>query len=478
MIYGHDRHCNHNHYHNIPFKLKHNRVCAVAPFWLLHSRTYGTRRRKAGEHSQPSPSSSGRRQQQQQVKEDAVVVAAAGVTNNSVTVDRVTGAPGEPTFTGPVPRDVLTVQYSRSSGPGGQHANKVSSQAEVRFSISSAVWLTERTRLRLRTLAREQGHINKRDEVVIVSSRTRSQHKNLEDAISRVHALCTEASRLPRVATEAQKKKVAILQRAHDERRLKEKKRRKDNKRKGDGHTIQFQADGTGNRRCVTVLTPKVHANAPSPMPVLFYFHGAGGNAGHCGMMPDASGVALQDYARRYGFVLVCGEALQDAYGKGGLWAIPEVMTQRSGPRCSSKDTEDNVYMRNVVARLEQQPSIYDTKRMFTSGCSMGSAFSEFIGQCFYIWYGPSVLSAFATHSTGLKVKNDGLEFPPDNYNKSIGWGDCDACQFFPLVPRKSPGLKACLNDNTDDGVFYRSTKQMERVWKGLGNTVEAHYYP
>ena len=230
MIYGHDRYCNHNHYHNIHLKLKHNRVCAVAPFWLLHSRTYGTRRRKAGEHSQPSPSSSGRRRQQQQVKEDAVVVAAAGVTN-SVTVDRETGAPGEPTFTGPVPRDVLTVQYSRSSGPGGQHANKVSSQAEVRFSISSAVWLTERTRLRLRTLAREQGHINKRDEVVIVSSRTRSQHKNLEDAISRVHALCTEASRLPRVATEAQKKKVAILQRAHDERRLKEKKRRKDNKR-------------------------------------------------------------------------------------------------------------------------------------------------------------------------------------------------------------------------------------------------------
>ena len=241
---------------------------------------------------------------------------------------------------------------------------------------------------------------------------------------------------------------------------------------------VLYLTDGTGNRRCVTVLTPKVHANASSPMPVLFYFHGAGGNAGHCGMTPDASGVALQDYARRYGFVLVCGEALQDAYGTGGLWAIPEVMTQRSGPRCSPKDTEDNVYMRNVVTRLEQQPSIYDTKRMFTSGCSMGSAFSEFIGQCFYTWYGPSVLSAFATHSTGLKVKNDGLEFPPDNYNKSIGWGDCDACQFFPLVPRKSPGLKACLNDNTDDGVFYRSTKQMERVWKGLGNKVEAHYYP
>merc|ERR1711879_1008556 len=102
-------------------------------------------------------------------------------------------------------------------------------------------------------------------------------------------------------------------------------------------------------------------------MPVLFYFHGAGGNGGNCG------GGEKGMLAEKYGFGLVCGEALQDIYGNGGQWTIPEVQTDATGTRCQKKDSPDIIYMRNAVAALEQSGDTFDTTRLFFSGCSFGS---------------------------------------------------------------------------------------------------------
>ncbi|MEE6528629.1 hypothetical protein FKM82_031203 [Ascaphus truei] len=56
-----------------------------------------------------------------------------------------------PTF--PVQRrpliDRLSISYSRSSGPGGQHVNKVNTKAEVRFNLSSADWIPENVRQKI-----------------------------------------------------------------------------------------------------------------------------------------------------------------------------------------------------------------------------------------------------------------------------------------------------------------------------------------
>lgn len=110
---------------------------------------------------------------------------------------------------------------------------------------------------------------------------------------------------------------------------------------------------------------------------------------------------ALRCFKIRYGFALVCGEALQDIFGHGGQWNIPEIQTDETGLRCGMDDSLDSVYLKNVVESLNNSSTIYDTSRMFTSGCSMGSAFSIFIGNCMYKWFGSSSFSAFATHSTG-----------------------------------------------------------------------------
>merc|ERR1712037_873174 len=107
-----------------------------------------------------------------------------------------------------------------------------------------------------------------------------------------------------------------------------------------------------------------------------------------------------------------------------------------------------------------------DVSRVFTSGCSMGSAFSGYIGNCLKQWDAGQI-SAFATHSTGLKKKGDGNRLPEN-------WGECDGCQWWPFAPVKysdSQGLKACIFDNTGDGDFYI----LRRTWQRSGHSLAIH---
>merc|ERR1712139_121776 len=92
-------------------------------------------------------------------------------------------------------------------------------------------------------------------------------------------------------------------------------------------------------------------------------------------------------------------------------------------------------------------------------------------GNCLKQWE-PNQISAFATHSTGLKVKGDGNHLPEN-------WGECDGCQYWPFAPVKyedSLGLKACIFDNTGDGDFYKTSKYLAQEWPKLGNPSEKHF--
>ena len=65
--------------------------------------------------------------------------------------------------------------------------------------------------------------------------------------------------------------------------------------------------DAKGRARCISAVAPK----AAGPAPILFYFHGAGGNAAHFGAKGDTSNVHLNDLVEKYAFGLVGGEAVQ-----------------------------------------------------------------------------------------------------------------------------------------------------------------------
>ncbi|XP_040033513.2 large ribosomal subunit protein mL62 [Gasterosteus aculeatus] len=94
-----------------------------------------------------------------------------------------------------IPVDRLTVTYSRSSGPGGQHVNKVSTKAEVRFHVLTADWIPEDVRRNI--FEKNKNRINKAGELLVTSELSRSQQRNLSDCIHKISAILAEASEKP-----------------------------------------------------------------------------------------------------------------------------------------------------------------------------------------------------------------------------------------------------------------------------------------
>ncbi len=107
----------------------------------------------------------------------------------------------------PVTRDVvvddaeLEWSFSRSGGPGGQHANTSSTKAELRWDLPASPSLTQAQRdLARRRLA---GRLTADGVLVLQSSEHRSQTRNREAAVARFAALLADAlhSSPPRRAT-------------------------------------------------------------------------------------------------------------------------------------------------------------------------------------------------------------------------------------------------------------------------------------
>ena len=115
-----------------------------------------------------------------------------------------------------LPLAELSWRFSRSGGPGGQHANTSDTRAEVRFDIAGSASLGPRQRARL------QERFG--DEVRVVASDERSQARNRDLALERLADRLADALRVttPRRATKPS--------RASDRRRL-EAKRRQSNRK-------------------------------------------------------------------------------------------------------------------------------------------------------------------------------------------------------------------------------------------------------
>ncbi|XP_073722737.1 large ribosomal subunit protein mL62 [Misgurnus anguillicaudatus] len=94
-----------------------------------------------------------------------------------------------------IPVDKLKITYSRSSGPGGQHVNKVSTKAEVRFHVQTAQWIPEEVRREI--LLKNATCVNKAGELIVTSEISRSQQRNLEDCLQKISEIITEASQRP-----------------------------------------------------------------------------------------------------------------------------------------------------------------------------------------------------------------------------------------------------------------------------------------
>lgn len=81
----------------------------------------------------------------------------------------------------------ITMRFVRSSGPGGQNVNKVSTKVELRFQLELSEALSPARKRRVREAF--PSYVTAGGELVIVSDRFRSQSMNRTDALERLQAM-------------------------------------------------------------------------------------------------------------------------------------------------------------------------------------------------------------------------------------------------------------------------------------------------
>ena len=111
-----------------------------------------------------------------------------------------------------IPLDEIEVRASRSSGPGGQHANKTSSRIEASFDVAASQALTDAQKRRITSRLGPR--------VVAVAQDGRSQARNRELALQRLADRLSGALAVPRPRRATRPTQASV------QRRLAEKRRR------------------------------------------------------------------------------------------------------------------------------------------------------------------------------------------------------------------------------------------------------------
>jgi len=112
----------------------------------------------------------------------------------------------------------LSESFVRSSGPGGQNVNKLSTAVQLRFDVRHSPSLPNDVAIRLMRLAGKR--MTKDGVLVLIAQNHRTQERNRQDARERLIALIQEAAvrPVPRRATKPT--------RASKQKRIESKKRR------------------------------------------------------------------------------------------------------------------------------------------------------------------------------------------------------------------------------------------------------------
>ena len=116
-----------------------------------------------------------------------------------------------------IPRSEIELRFSRSSGPGGQHAQKSDTRVEATFDVAASQGLSETQKRRVLAKAGPVLRAVAQDE--------RSQARNRELAVERIANALREALHVDRKRVPTKPGKAAV------ERRLEQKRRRSQTKR-------------------------------------------------------------------------------------------------------------------------------------------------------------------------------------------------------------------------------------------------------
>ena len=123
-----------------------------------------------------------------------------------------------------IPASDLTFEYSRASGPGGQHVNKTETRVRLRFALESCRSLRPEVITRLK--AQPGLQLTRTGELILTCGRFRSRHRNENEVRIRLAQLIRNALKPPvvrkptRVSRNAKKKRVEAKRRQSEKKKL------------------------------------------------------------------------------------------------------------------------------------------------------------------------------------------------------------------------------------------------------------------
>lgn len=94
-----------------------------------------------------------------------------------------------------IPEGELQFSYVRSSGPGGQNVNKVSSKAVLRWSPAASPSLPPEVRGRF--LSKYASRLTIEGDLIVTSQRFRDQQRNSADCLEKLKEMLLAAARKP-----------------------------------------------------------------------------------------------------------------------------------------------------------------------------------------------------------------------------------------------------------------------------------------
>ena len=105
-------------------------------------------------------------------------------------------------------------RFSKSSGPGGQHINKVDTKVELRFFAMKSPNLPEIVKDRLKVIAGKKW--NQNGEIIITAEKYRSQARNREMAKLKLVNLISDALKKPEHRLETRPSRAVRLKRSSE----------------------------------------------------------------------------------------------------------------------------------------------------------------------------------------------------------------------------------------------------------------------
>jgi ribosome-associated protein len=121
-----------------------------------------------------------------------------------------------------IPYSELEFTFARSSGPGGQNVNKVSSKAVLRWRFAASTTLPEEVRQRF--CARYGSRVTNEGDLVITSQRYRDQGRNVADALEKLRAMLASVATAPKKRRRTKPSAAAVKRRIEAKQKTSKKK--------------------------------------------------------------------------------------------------------------------------------------------------------------------------------------------------------------------------------------------------------------